>query len=237
MNKLIIIEISVLMLLCGCSREKEYSHDGPQQGMEIKEEVIKTKVKEHRSGKWTPGLSEDEKETLFEIARDTLEWCVKGSKGEFSFEQYTITPKLNQETHTFVTLKISGMLRGCIGSLPPMRAAPIYRSVYNNTINAAMKDWRFGKVTVPELDKIDIHISLLSPVSDIASIAEFNLGEHGIIIQKGSHRAIYLPEVAVEQGWSKEETLSSLSRKARMSADAWRKGAGFRVFSSVVLSR
>jgi len=56
-------------------------------------------------------------------------------------------------------------------------------------------------------------------------------------MEKGRYRAVYLPEVAVEQNWNKEQTLSSLSMKAGMSADGWREGTGFKVFSSVVLSR
>jgi AMMECR1 domain-containing protein len=49
-------------------------------------------------------------------------------------------------------------------------------------------------------------------------------------------RAVFLPEVAIEQKWTKEETLSYLSRKAGLSTDAWREGAKFKVFSSVVLA-
>src|SRR3990172_6712201 len=94
------------------------------------------KMKEIKSGEWTPDLSDAEKETLFAIARDTLEWCVKGAKGDFSFDKYTLTEKMKQDTATFVTLKIQGMLRGCIGSLAPVE--PLYKSVYNNAIKAAI---------------------------------------------------------------------------------------------------
>ncbi len=192
-------------------------------------------VKEHRSGDWDPGLTEAEKETLFAIVADTLEWCVKGGAGEFNFDKYTITETLKRPTHSFVTLKIKNMLRGCIGSLPPMPAEPMYKSVHENAINAALKDWRFRPVSLAELGKIDVHISLLSPVKDIKTLDEFHIGEHGIILIKGGHRAVYLPEVAVEQGWSKEETLESLSEKAGLPPDAWKQGARFQVFSSVVL--
>jgi len=56
-------------------------------------------------------------------------------------------------------------------------------------------------------------------------------------MEKGPCRAVYLPEVAVEQKWTKEETLSSLSLKGGMNMDEWREGARFKVFSSVVLSK
>ena len=192
-------------------------------------------MNEKRSGEWTPGLTNDEKETLFRIGEDTLEWCVSGKGGEFSFDAYTLTPKLKQEMATFVTLKIEDRLRGCIGSLAPV--APLYRSVHDNAVNASMRDFRFRPVTPDELRRIDMHISVLSPIVSIASLDEFKLGEHGIIIEKGPCRAVYLPEVAVEQKWDRDQTLSSLSMKAGMNAGGWRKGASFKVFSSVVLSK
>lgn len=192
-------------------------------------------MKEERSGEWSPDLTDDEKETLFAIAGDTLEWCVKGGRGAFSFEKYSVTPKLKEKCATFVTLKIGGTLRGCIGSLMPV--AQMYKSVHDNAINAALRDLRFRPVTPMELERIDMHISLLSPIVDIASIDEFKIGEHGIIIEKGPYRAVYLPEVAVEQKWNKDKTLSSLSLKAGMDSDGWREGTKFKVFSSVVLSK
>lgn len=192
------------------------------------------KITEHRSGQWSPGLGDAEKETLFAVAMDTLEWCVGGSKGRFLFDGYAITRALKENTATFVTLKKRGMLRGCIGSLAPV--AQLYMSVHSNAINAAMMDPRFPPVMPKELPGLSVDVSILSPIVPIAGVDEFKLGEHGIIIEKGSRRAVYLPEVAVEQGWTREETLDSLCEKAGLPSDAWRSGASFSVFSSVVLS-
>lgn len=205
---------------------------GPDKAAAAKEEGA---VKEHKSGEWTPGLTEAEKKTLFQIVDDTLAWCVKGGRGKFSFDAYTLTPKLKEMTATFVTLKEGGDLRGCIGSLAPV--APMAESVHENAVHAAMHDTRFSPVTPEELPKLEVHISLLSPIRDIASLDEFKVGEHGIILEKGMYRAVYLPEVAVEQKWTKETTLSELSRKAGLSRDAWKQGARFKVFSSVVLMK
>jgi len=191
-------------------------------------------VKEHRSGSWTPGLTEGEKKTLFAIANDTLKWCVNGRQGEFDLSKYEITPLLKKEMATFVTLKIHGNLRGCIGSLAPEEA--LYRSVHNNAVNAALRDPRFSPVQTGELSRIEVDVSVLSPIRDIPAIADFKIGQQGIILEKGRYRAVYLPEVATEQGWTVEETLSSLSMKAGLSPDAWREGARFKVFESVVLS-
>lgn len=191
-------------------------------------------MSEYCSGDWSPGLSEVEQMTLFEIANDTLKWCVDGCSGGFDFGKYELTEKLKVPMATFVTLNLDGMLRGCIGSLAPV--APLYESVRDNAANAAMKDNRFSPVSPAELPKLDVHISVLSPIVPIASIDGFKLGEHGIIIEKGYNRAVYLPEVARDQRWTIEETMSSLSQKAGLPPDGWKDGAGFEVFSSVLLS-
>jgi AmmeMemoRadiSam system protein B/AmmeMemoRadiSam system protein A len=191
-------------------------------------------VKEHRTGSWSPGLNGAEQAALFAIARDTLKWCVEGRKGTFDFGPYTLTPRMKTEMATFVTLKIRGGLRGCIGSLTP--EAPLYVSVHDNAVNAALRDPRFDPVQPGELSRITVDVSILSPIRDIPSIADFKIGQQGIILEKGRCRAVYLPEVATEQGWTVEETLSSLSQKAGLPSNAWREGARFKVFESVVLS-
>ena len=191
-------------------------------------------VKEHKSGTWTPGLSDEERKTLMAIAKDTLVWAANGGKGAFRLEAYSLTPKMKEEMATFVTLKKRGDLRGCIGSLAPVEA--LYQSVHHNAIQASLHDYRFQPVQPAELKDLELDVSILSPIRDIASLDDFKLGQQGIILEKGMNRAVFLPEVAVEQGWTKEETLSYLSRKAGMEQDEWRKGARFKVFESVVLS-
>jgi AmmeMemoRadiSam system protein A len=197
----------------------------------------KTMIKEHRSGEWTPALTDAEKETLFAIATDTLDWCTRADRKSFDFSKYQLTDKLKTRTATFVTLKVKANddLRGCIGSLEPHEA--LYMSVHNNAVNAALNDTRFEPVRNSELASLDVHVSILSPIVDIASIDGFKLGEHGIILGKMGRRAVFLPEVAIEQKWNKEQTLSYLSRKAGLPSDAWKQGASFKVFSSVVLAR
>ena len=215
--------------------------NAPQQPSDTsKTKEANMSISEHRSGAWTPGLADEEKATLFALAKDTLAWCVNGAagainkkKGPFPIESYTITPKLKVNTATFVTLKIRGDLRGCIGSLAPVE--PLYLSVHHNAVNAAMHDYRFSPVQSAELPGITVDVSILSPIRDIPNLDAFKLGQHGIILGKGAARAVFLPEVATEQGWTKEETLAYLSQKAGLSADAWREGAKFQVFESAVL--
>lgn len=191
-------------------------------------------VKEQRRGTWTPHLTSDEQRTLFAIAQDTLAWCVQGEQGAFAFDPYALTPTLKTLMGTFVTLKIHGDLRGCIGSLEAVD--PLYLSVHKNALAAALHDYRFAPLRPAELAALEVHVSILSPNRAIATIEEFTLGAHGIILSKGGRRAVFLPEVALEQGWTREETLSYLSRKAGLPADAWKQDAQFQVFESVVLS-
>lgn len=180
---------------------------------------------------WSPDLSAAEETTLFTIANDSLAWCVEHNQKPFDFSPYNITEKLKIPRATFVTLKINAILRGCIGSLEP--SLPLYQSIHDNAVNAAMHDPRFPAVTTNELPQLDVHISILSPITTIANIDEFKLGEHGIIIQKGYHRAVFLPEVAIEQNWNVEQTLSYLSQKAGLPPEGWKSGTTFQVFSSV----
>jgi MEMO1 family protein len=216
--------------------------NAPQQPADTsKTKEADMSISEHRSGAWSPGLTDEEKAALFKIAQDTLAWCVGGAarvmskkKEAFPIEAYTITPKLRAHTATFVTLKIRGELRGCIGSLAPVE--PLFLSVHHNAVNAATHDYRFSPVRSAELPDITVDVSILSPIRDIPNPDAFKPGQHGIILGKGAARAVFLPEVAIEQGWTKEETLAHLSRKAGLPADAWREGAQFQVFESVVLT-
>jgi len=192
------------------------------------------KIVEKRGGDWSPGLTAVEQEALYMIALDTLAWCIGHGRGGFDFERYAITDALRIPRATFVTLHENGMLRGCIGSLSP--ESPLYMSVHENAVNAALRDPRFPPVIPRDLPLLRVDVSVLSPIVPIAGPAEFRIGEHGIIMEKGFHRAVYLPEVAPEQGWTVEETLDSLSAKAGLPTGAWRTGASFSVFSSVVLS-
>ena len=98
-----------------------------------------------------------------------------------------------------------------------------------------MHDPRFRPVANDELRHIRVDVSVLSPIRPIASLSEFQVGRHGIILSKDGRRAVFLPEVALEQGWGMEETLNHLSRKAGLPVDAWRKGATYQVFESFVL--
>jgi AmmeMemoRadiSam system protein A len=140
---------------------------------------------------------------------------------------------LRQPSGAFVTLTRDGMLRGCIGYIQPHK--PLFEAVFENGYNAAARDHRFAPLTQPELAGLEIEVSVLSPPRPIPSADDFILGEHGIILHKAGRSSVFLPEVAIQQGWDRDETLNHLATKAGLAADAWREGAEFEVFTSETL--
>lgn len=139
--------------------------------------------------------------------------------------------RLREPSGAFVTLKRNGQLRGCIGYLLPRKS--LVQAVLENGVNAARNDRRFRPVGPDELAGLEVEVSVIAPPRAIDSYDEFSVGEQGVILRKNGHQAVFLPEVAVEQGWTRDDTLSHLARKAGLPDDGWRKGATFEVFTSV----
>ncbi len=166
-------------------------------------------------------LSHDEKLTLLEAARNTLEYCVKeGKRPDLNSGEYTLSQKLKEKRGVFVTLNKNGNLRGCIGHIQPREQ--LFNAVIDNTINSSMNDGRFRPVNEDELSDIEIDISVLSPIRKISGAEKFIIGKHGIIIHLRGMRAVFLPQVATEQGWDREDTLAHLCNKAGLPSYAWK---------------
>ena len=132
----------------------------------------------------------------------------------------------------FVTLKKNSQLRGCIGDVFPRQ--PLHKSVITNTINACINDKRFLPVTIDECNDITIEISALTVPKPITSYDQIRIGIDGVVLNKDGRSALYLPQVAPEQGWDINQTLTNLSLKAGLPADAWKEGATFLTFQAVV---
>ncbi len=141
--------------------------------------------------------------------------------------------KLKAPGAAFVTLRQeAGDLRGCIGDIIPYR--PLYESIIGNAVSAALRDPRFTPVRPGELKGLEVEISLLTPPRPIPSYKDYNVAHQGVILHAEGRHAVYLPEVAPSMGWSREHTLSQLSLKAGLDADAWKSpDARFEVFTSV----
>ena len=134
-----------------------------------------------------------------------------------------VEPVLDEPWGVFVTLRVDGELRGCIGTIHPREALRI--SLPRVTAEAAFEDPRFAPVTVEELPMIRIEHSLLTPPEPVERSAAIVLGHHGIILTLHGHRSVFLPEVPVEHSWDLPTTLRFLSRKAGLPGEAWRDSA------------
>ena len=101
-------------------------------------------------------------------------------------------------------------------------------------LDAALRDPRFEPVAAAELSRLEVEVTVLSPRKPVASWRDIRLGTHGIVLQKGDKAALFLPQVAPEQGWTLEQTLTALSEKAGLPPDGWKDGARFSVFTGQV---
>ena len=121
----------------------------------------------------------------------------------------------------FVTLHLNGRLRGCIGRFTS--DTTLQETIREMALSAAFHDPRFPSLSRDEARKVDIEISVLSPLKKIDSIDEFKLGRDGIYIIKGSRHGTFLPQVAEETGWTTEEFLGHCARdKAGIGWDGWK---------------
>ena len=121
-------------------------------------------------------------------------------------------------------------LRGCIGRLESR--GPLWRTLMQCAVGAAFEDSRFSPVTRAEYPDLHVEVSLLSPLTPVYNTNEITLGTHGVVMMKSGKSAVFLPEVAVMEGWDVTTLLTRLSQKAGLPGEAWRSGAAFRVFTS-----
>ncbi len=127
----------------------------------------------------------------------------------------------------------AGRLRGCVGQIEPVH--PLYSAVVHAAVDAALHDRRFIPVHPVELTNLAVEVTVLSPPRPIPAWRDIKLGTHGIVLEKNNRRAVFLPQVPGEQGWTLEQTLTALSEKAGLDANAWREGAKFYVFTGQVI--
>jgi hypothetical protein len=174
-------------------------------------------------------LNSNERDELLVIARQTIaQFLETGTVPHFEVSE----PNLFQERGCFVTLKNHGELRGCIGHLVPQR--PLYLTVQNVAISAAINDPRFSPVTREELKDISIEISVLSPIEPIADVSEIQVGRHGLVIVQRQNQGVLLPQVPTEQDWDRDEFLRQICLKAGLPEDAWQEEAQLYVFTAEV---
>jgi AmmeMemoRadiSam system protein B/AmmeMemoRadiSam system protein A len=176
-------------------------------------------------------FTEEEKKLMFAIARSAIE-SVLFNKPMSDFSS-KLTPRLQEKCGVFVTLKIDNKLRGCIGTF--RQDKPLWQNIKEMAVAAAFHDTRFLPLTKEEYAQVKLEISVLTPMRKISSIDEIELGKHGIYIKKGWLSGTFLPQVATEQGWTKEEFLGHCARdKAGIGWDGW-KDAEIYIYEAIVI--
>ncbi len=139
---------------------------------------------------------------------------------------------LDEPAAAFVTIRLDGRLRGCIGSVEDDES--LHEVVARCAGDAATRDPRFPPLPHADLPDVRLEISVLTPFRRVADPADTEVGRHGVMVEQGPHRALLLPQVAPEWGWDRDAFLSQTCIKAGLPADAWRTGAAVHTFEAQV---
>ncbi|MEW5901194.1 MAG: AmmeMemoRadiSam system protein A [Acidobacteriota bacterium] len=176
-------------------------------------------------------LDADEQQYLLRLARRAIEQYLNtGTRSQTK----AAVKKFQEKRGAFVTLKVDGHLRGCIGY--PLPYKPLEETIVEMAIAAATQDYRFSPLTVEELPRAKIEISVLTVPRPLENPSEVEVGRHGLIVSKGLARGLLLPQVPQEYGWDRETYLCHCCLKAGLEEDAWRKDAKVEVFEAQVFS-
>jgi len=177
-------------------------------------------------------LASSERRLLLRLARRAIAEALDGEPARPDGE--SLPEALRVPAAVFVSLHLKGELRGCIGSLSP--EAPMAEAVADNARLAAFEDPRFAPLTPDELPHLEIEISVLSPF-ERCDPKEIVIGRDGLMIRKGARAGLFLPQVAVEWGWSREEYLERLCQKGHLPPGEWcRPGVILERFTAEVFS-
>ena len=162
-------------------------------------------------------LTGEGKRFLLGAARKTLEAVAAGDPApDFS----TPLESLKTRCGAFVTLRNKGELRGCIGYIRGI--APLLKTVVEMAEAAALRDPRFEPVRQQEVPDVDIEISVLSPLEKCTDLDAIEVGRHGLLIEKGFHSGLLLPQVAVEYEWDRRTFLEQTCLKAGLPTEAYK---------------
>jgi AmmeMemoRadiSam system protein A len=187
-----------------------------------------------------PALSPGERQALLLVARAAIrDRLLRDGTLAETRAAIDLTPALRRTAAAFVTLEAPDpsdpfgdlRLRGCIGTLEAHD--PLVDCVAHNAIQAAFSDPRFPPLDARELSGIVVSVSVLTPAESVPGPEAIVLGRDGVVFEKGCHRSVFLPEVAVEQGWDVRALLEHLALKAGLPRDAW-EGGGLRTFRTEV---
>jgi AmmeMemoRadiSam system protein A len=174
--------------------------------------------------------NDSDRQLLLRVAREAIAAHVTGQAAPS-----VDAALLNERTGgAFVTLHKGQELRGCIGHVEDDE--PLMRVVVRCAVAACSSDPRFSAVSPSELAQLSIELSLLGVLEEIRGPDDIEVGRHGLVVEKGRHRGLLLPQVATEWGWDREQFLEHTCRKAGLALDAWKAGATLWRFEAEVFS-
>ena len=168
-------------------------------------------------------ISDNAGNYLVELAKETIKYFLDTGKTMVKPQDYPI--ELDEELGVFVTLNKNKRLRGCIGYAEPIK--PAIDATMDVAIAAAFNDPRFPQLSPDEFGKLDFEVTVLTKPEMIVVahpdqyFDEIEIGRDGLIIQKGYAKGLLLPQVAVENAFTKEDFLEHTCMKAGISADSW----------------
>ena len=176
-------------------------------------------------------LKSSEKKALLFFARETIRRYLTTETVPLA---RGLAARMDFPQGVFVTLNKHGQLRGCIGHIPP--DYELGKNVGAMAIQAAFNDPRFQPVTLQELKDLEIELSVLTPLKSIATPDEIVVGRDGVLMTQSGRSAVFLPQVAPENGWDRTEMLDNLCIKAGLDSGCWKRNARFQVFQADVFS-
>ncbi|HEX7897028.1 MAG TPA: AmmeMemoRadiSam system protein A [Planctomycetota bacterium] len=153
-------------------------------------------------------LSDEDQRALLDLARRTVE---AAARGEPAPHLTNPSGPLREKGAAFVTLRIAGELRGCVGHIEALQ--PLWTSVRDMAEAAAVRDGRFPPLEPRELPALAVELSVLTPLIPLRP-EEIQIGRHGLYIRLGKRSGLLLPQVAVEWGWDAPEFLRRTYEKA-----------------------
>jgi AmmeMemoRadiSam system protein A len=179
------------------------------------------------------GLSKNDGAILLATAREAIASRLEGRSPRWPVANAALSIELG----AFVTLRAGkapgSPLRGCIGRMDAKES--LVRTVRSMALAAAFEDPRFSPLERGEYASLAVEITVLGPMKQIPKIDQIEIGRHGVYLSKGWHSAIFLPQVAAEQGWDRDELLVNLCYKAGLSANAWKDSdTKFQVFEGKI---
>jgi len=165
-------------------------------------------------------LNKEQKQILLTVAKETI----RSRLNNETIPKFNFCDKIFAERRgAFVTVHKNGNLRGCIGYIEGIK--PIIQTIKNMAISAAFNDPRFPSLQKKEFPKLNIEISILTPLVKVNNVKNIEIGRDGLIIKQGFRQGLLLPQVATENNWNVDEFLQNTCLKAGLPLTAWKDSA------------